>query len=296
MPHLLRLLMASCACLVGLVVLVGLARELGAAASRAEPEPAVATTAPDGSGSAVAVAAATLAAELERGEHPGMTAFLMSVGGAKLPGYLAPGLPDLRSATKSITALLVGIAIDRGEIPSVDPKVIDLIPEYARELGDDPRKASVTIHHLLTMQSGFDCDDWDEKSPGHEDKMYRRRDWLEFWAGQKMREAPGTRFSYCTGNAVALGRILARATRLPVERYAEAVLFAPLGIAGAKWETWNRGREIDTGGHLRLAPAYLLRLGELVLHGGRLGESRDSRQVVSAEWIARMTTAHTSIP
>lgn len=307
-----RLQQALRVCVAGLVLVSVSPRHLRARAlaqsadSAASRPPGVGTTAlaapaepsarAEPSSGAARAAAATLAGELERGEHAGMAGFAMSVAGVGLPGHAPTGSSDLRSATKSITALLVGIAIDRGEIPSVDARVIDLLPEYARELGSDPRKAEMTIHHLLTMQSGLDCDDWDKRSPGHEDKMYRRRDWLEFWARQEMRDAPGTRFSYCTGNAVALGRILAHATGMQVDRYAEAVLFAPLGIAGAKWETWNRGADVDTGGHLRLAPQGLLRLGELLIRSGRRGEGPDSGQIVSAEWIARMTTAHTAIP
>jgi CubicO group peptidase (beta-lactamase class C family) len=199
---------------------------------------------------------------------------------------------DIRSATKSITALLVGIAIDQGLIPSVDSAVVELLPEYAAQLSADPRKARMRVVDLLTMRSGLDCDDWNRDSPGHEDRMYRQRDWLAFWASTPMRDEPGERFSYCTGNVVALGRILANVSGRPASELARTHLFAPLGITEARWETWNRGRDVDTGGHLHLHPRSLARIGRLLLDGGKV----DGRVVVSERWLATMTAEHSEVP
>jgi CubicO group peptidase (beta-lactamase class C family) len=210
--------------------------------------------------------------------------------------FVAPALaaegPDLRSATKSITALLAGIALDRQLLPSTEARVVDLLPELGPFAADDPRKAAMTFEDLLAMRSGLDCDDWNPKSPGHEDRMYRKGDWIEFWATRPMHAAPGSAFSYCTGNAVAVGRILARATGVPVDRFAEESLFAPLGIRSARWERWNRDRDVDSGGHLRLDPRDLARIGEMVANGGEL----DGRRIVSASWIERMTAERSEIP
>lgn len=237
-----------------------------------------------------------LVAELEQGRHSGIEAFRLRAGGEQYAAWasasLAKRAPDLRSATKSITALLVGIAIDRGQLPGVGAKVIDLLPEYRKQLGDDPRKAAMRLEDLLTMRSGLACDDWDPKSPGHEDTMYRKRDWLEFWASRPMASDPGTRYSYCTGNVIALGRILRNATGTGVDEFAREALFEPLGIKEASWETWNRRRDVDSGGHLRLAPADLERIGRLVVARGGVGE----RRIVSESWIDQMTTEHTAIP
>jgi CubicO group peptidase (beta-lactamase class C family) len=239
---------------------------------------------------------AELTQELERGGHAGIESFILKTDGAIVGRYVAPQLtkkpPDLRSATKSITALLVGIAIDRGEISSIRAKVADLLPNYRDLLTSDPAKAQLTIEDLLTMRSGLACNDWDEKSPGHEDKMYRKRDWVAFWASQPMQASPGERFSYCTGNAIALGAILSNATGVPPDQYAATHLFGPLGITHADWARWNRGKSVDTGGHLRLAPDDLLRVGELVLARGVAGGQR----LVSDEWITAMTTPRAEIP
>src|SRR5262245_42969420 len=103
----------------------------------------------------------TLAGEIERGQHAGFESFIMKTDGEIVAKYVSPALartpPDLRSATKSITSLLVGIAIDRGEIASVHANVADLLPLLAKDLA----KAKLTIEDLLTMRSGLACNDWD---------------------------------------------------------------------------------------------------------------------------------------
>lgn len=242
-------------------------------------------------------AAADIAHELAAGKQVGFESFLMTVDGDEVGRFIAPSLqsapPDIRSATKSITALLVGIAIDRREIDSVDKRVADLVPpRYRNMLLADLRKAAITLRDLLTMRSGLECDDWNPKSPGHEDRMYARRDWVEFWASQAMVHAPGEEFSYCTGNVIAIGLILEQATGQSVDAYANKYLFGPLQIVDVRWERWNKNQHTDTGGHLRLAPETLLRIGSLVLEQGR----HETRQVVSEQWIKEMTTPHVNSP
>jgi CubicO group peptidase (beta-lactamase class C family) len=241
-------------------------------------------------------AATKLATEIARGDHRDVLSFhllrdgrLFAQAGDETTRR-AP--PDLRSATKSITALLVGIALERGHIPSLQSRVADLLPEYGAALQTDERKAAMTLEDLLTMRSGLDCDDWQSQSPGHEDTMYEKRDWLAFWAAVPAREKPGTRFSYCTGNVIALGAIVARGSGMRLDEFASRHLFAPLGIESAKWESWHRGKEIDSGGHLRLSGRDFAKIGELVLAQGEW----QGKRIVSKDWVVRMTAAHTEIP
>lgn len=236
-----------------------------------------------------------IAVELERGEHPGFESFIMQVDGDIVGRAVEPKSnwpPDLRSATKSITALLIGIAIDQGAIPSVQSKVMDLLPTRRRIFEQDPRKAAMTLEDLLTMRSGLDCNDWDPKSPGHEDKMYRQRDWIAFWSEQSMRTDPGKEFSYCTGNVVALGEILASAANMSADAFALKYLFVPINVRRAEWRYWDNKRGVDTGGHLRLEPDDFLKIGEVMLARGMYKQTR----IVSEAWIDAMTQERTDIP
>jgi CubicO group peptidase (beta-lactamase class C family) len=241
-------------------------------------------------------AATKLASEIERGDHRDVLSFHLIRNGQVVAkageDATRRSPPDLRSATKSVTALLVGIALERGHIPSLQARVADLLPEYRDALQSDPKKAAITVEDLLTMRSGLDCDDWDPKSPGHEDTMYEKRDWLAFWAAVPAREPTGKRFSYCTGNVIALGAIVARGSGMRLDEFALRHLFVPLGIDSAKWESWNRGKEVDSGGHLRLPARDFAKIGELVLGQGEW----QGKRIVSKEWVTRMTAAHTDIP
>lgn len=242
-------------------------------------------------------AAQQIAAEIEAGKHKGFESFIMRVddeivASTVIGSYRSNRPPDLRSATKSITALLVGIAIDQGKIASVREKVSSLLPAHEEIFAKDPRKAQITIEDLLTMRSGLDCNDWDPRSPGQEDKMYKQQDWVATWAALPMRTDPGKEFSYCTGNVIALGQVLGVATGISADAFAIKHLFAPLGFARAEWSYWDSKRGVDTGGHLRLIPEDLLKLGELVLARGTYNGVR----VVSEAWIDAMTQERTTIP
>jgi len=88
-------------------------------------------------------------------------------------------LHDTRSATKSITALLVGAAIDRGRLPGAQAKVYDAFGDRHWQQ-PDPRKRAITVEDLLTMSSQLECDDDNAFSSGNEERMYVSADWTRF--------------------------------------------------------------------------------------------------------------------
>src|SRR3546814_846025 len=120
------------------------------------------------------------------GEYPDQHSVLIAKGGRLVVEeyfyeYDAAMPHQLRSATKSFVSALVGIAIDRGLIESVEATVL---PYFADEYGSfqhlTPAKERMTIEDLLTQRSGLDCDDWDADSPGNEVEMGRSSDWVKF--------------------------------------------------------------------------------------------------------------------
>lgn len=204
-------------------------------------------------------------------------------------GHDMATLHDLRSATKSVTSLLVGIAIDRGVLGDVhDPALPYLTRAYPRPSASTTAPV-ITLEHLLTMRGGLACDDRDRRSPGHEDRMMRSRDWTRFFLELPRLHAPGERAVYCTGGVVTLGRIVAEASGTPIAEFAGEALFGPLGILAYAWQTFDGGQQIDTGGHLRLRPRAMAKIGQLVLQRGVW----DQGDIVSGAWIDASTAVQT---
>lgn len=180
-------------------------------------------------------------------------------------GYDAATPHDLRSATKSITAMVTATAIDAGELSTEDPIASWLAADAP---GAPALDAGIRVADLLHMQSGLACDDRDLASPGNEERMYLTADWVRFALGLASVRAPGAAGAYCTAGVVLLGRVVERATGMPFDRLASERLFGPMGIEGATWARFDGGRGVDTGGHLRITPRSLLALGQLLLQRG----------------------------
>ena len=212
----------------------------------------------------------------------------------------ADALRDTRSATKTIAGMLVGIAIDRGEIKSVTTPVFPLLDKKPQQ-NIDKRKSAITLQDFLTMSSILECDDWNDYSRGHEERMYIIEDWLQFvvdlpvrgyapWAKKPGEAKYGRSFSYCTAGVFTLGRAVEGATKTRVEDYAMKHLFAPLGIDKAKWQ-FSPFNEAQTGGGLGLRSRDLLRLGQLYLDGGMA----NGKRIVSAKWVEDSWKPHAQI-
>lgn len=195
---------------------------------------------------------------------------------------------DIRSATKSITSILTGIALDQGAIPHVDRPIMDYLRASYPDIQD---KDSLSLRHLLTMQTGLDCNDQDRRTRGQEDRMYRSQDWVRYFLSVPAVSSPGQTFSYCTGGVVALGEVLAQATNSSVTDFADRFLFAPLQIENYQWAVFDNEKKVDTGGHLLITPQGLAKIGMLVLQEGRWND----QQLVSAEWIQQATQPQTYI-
>ncbi len=201
-------------------------------------------------------------------------------------GYDKDTLHDIRSATKSITSLLVGMAIDQHYLGGTGDTVAQwLAADYP---GAPVLTRGLTLENLLTMRSGLACNDWDGSSPGNEEHMYGAQDWVQFWLNLPAATAPGSTESYCTGNAVALGHILANATHQPVQTFAQANLFGPLDITSARWNTYDNASQTDTGGHVHMRPRDMAKIGQLALQRGQW----NGTQLVSGAWIDVSTSQH----
>jgi CubicO group peptidase (beta-lactamase class C family) len=214
----------------------------------------------------------------------------------------ASTLRDTRSATKSITDVLVGIAIGEKRLSGVDTRVLALLPEHARKLQNpDARKDKITVEDFLTMSSPLECDDWNDASRGNEERMYVIEDWAQFILDLPVRgrmhlgeqpETPpyGRYFSYCTGGVFTLSEVLQKATGVRTDRYAQEKLFGPLRIADAQW-VYSPMNIPQTGGGLRLTSRDLLKIADLYRGGGTWQGAR----IVDEAWVKASTQPHVHI-
>jgi CubicO group peptidase (beta-lactamase class C family) len=228
--------------------------------------------------------------------HDGSVVFEWYVAGTD-----AGTLHNTRSVTKTVTSLLVGIAIERGHIESVHTTISSILPMGEAVANPDPRKDAITVEDLLTMSSLLECDDFNSFSSGNEERMYLTENWSQFaldlpirgfapWV-QRPEDSPyGRSFSYCTAGVTLLGTVLERATGTSVQQFASQHLFSPLGIRGEEWSRTGEGTAM-TGGGLLLTARDLAKLGQLSLDEGRYGDT----QVVPREWVARSTRAHVQV-
>jgi CubicO group peptidase (beta-lactamase class C family) len=196
-----------------------------------------------------------------------------------------PAEPFARaSATTAFLSTLVGIAIDRGEIPGVDEPVLSFFP--GRTIANrDARKEAMTLEDLLTMRSGLEC-----QPVGSMAEMQFSADWVQYVLDLPMVDDPGATFNPCEVNAHLVAAIVQQATGLQAVDYARERLFAPLGIADAAWTADPQGVNLGWAG-LQMDAADTARLGLLYLRGGEW----DGQRVVSADWIAAATRTHVTL-
>lgn len=201
-------------------------------------------------------------------------------------GWKKDRLHMLASNTKSFNSLLVGVAIEKAYIKSVDQRMLDFFPEY-ENLKKDTLKNKITIKDLLTMTSGFQ---WDEQSLPVDDpnnmgvKFDKTEDWLKSALTLPMDTTPSTKYVYCGPNDIILSEIIKRASGQNIAEFAEKYLFEPIGIKEYYWGSKNG--VYDSGGGLKLKSRDIAKYGLLCLNKGKWFD----KQIVSSEWMEEIFT------
>lgn len=199
---------------------------------------------------------------------------------------------SIASCRKSITGLLIGLAIDHGFLDNVSQKVLDFFPDYTFD-NMDAWKRNITIEHLLTMTGGFD---WDESDPPYEDTlnqahvMQSSEDPIQYMLDLPMRSSPGTEWEYCSGGTYLLRAILWNVTGMTPFDFASEYLFDSIG-ASASWKSRLPDNEYALYSTLLMTPRDMAKFGYLYLNGGFW----DGELVVSSEWALKSTETQVSL-
>jgi CubicO group peptidase (beta-lactamase class C family) len=224
-------------------------------------------------------------------ENTGTTAFLVIKGDDILyenyfNGYQRDSIVTSFSIAKSITSLMIGMAIDDGYIHGLEDPVTRYIPDL---LQVDPRYQNITLGHLLSMRSGIAFKDtdipWHDKS-----KAYYHPYLREVVTHLPIAESPGETFVYNTFNPIILGIVLENVTGQSIAEYFESRFWKQLG---AEYDaSWSVDSEAD--GMAKMESGFNARaidfakIGRLILHQGNW----NGEQVISSDWVNASTRIH----
>ncbi len=218
--------------------------------------------------------------EVNKNELPNTHSVLIAKEGklvfeAYFDGYNPHISHDQRSASKSISSAMIGIAIEDKILTGVDQKLYEFIPKEF-QYTKDTLKSKISFEDLLTMSSGLDVD-----GDASENNYQSSDDWLKTTLEAKIVQEPGTGANYGSANPFLLGVSLDQQLQSPLELYMEEKLFAPLGITNYIIQTENTATTPYFGGGMYLTPRDMLKFGQLYLDKGKW----KGKQILSESWV-----------
>ncbi|MBQ0788541.1 MAG: serine hydrolase [Oceanihabitans sp.] len=196
-------------------------------------------------------------------------------------GYNANIPHDMRSASKSISSAIVGIAKDKSLFTNIEQSIFDFLPNKYQTLKDS-LKTEIDIQSLLTMSSGLDADDYtrERKSSASENNYQPTRDWTETVLKATMINKPNTEANYGSANPYLLGIAMDSVISEPLELFIDKYLFQELEISNYIIQTDRNGNPYFGGG-MYLTPKDMLKFGELYFNKGKW----ESKRVLSKKWV-----------
>lgn len=198
---------------------------------------------------------------------------------------------DTRSASKSMASMLVGAAMQAGYDVNDNTPVYETLRGPAE--GRESRKQAMTLQHLLTMASGFYCDDNDADAPGNENTLQEQQDepnWYRYTLDLPMADDPGTNPVYCSANSNLIGAVLTAATGETLLDLFADLIATPLGVKQYYLGLQPTG-EPYLGGGAQWLPRDFMKLGQVMLNGG----TWNGQRIVSKDWAAKSTREQVKI-
>lgn len=184
------------------------------------------------------------------------------------------------SITKSVTAILVGIAADEGKL-KLDDKASQYIPQWQGTTARD-----VTIRDLLSNTSGRH---WDYNTD-YSQMIRRAPDKTTFAVGLRQDNKPGTKWDYNNSAVQTLEAVLQKATGEDVAAYAKKRLLDPIGTRDTTWAHDNAGNTTTYSG-IDSSCHDLARIGYLMMRGGKW----NGQQLVSEQFTKEATSTSSQL-
>lgn len=198
-------------------------------------------------------------------------------------GYTENIPHDMRSASKSISSAIVGIALDKALFKSVNQSIFDFLA-HKYQVQKDSLKSKITIQSLLTMSSGLDAIDYgsnaNPKSPATEENFQRTKDWISSIFSAAMINQPNTKANYGSANPYLLGIAMDSILTEPLALFMDENLFQKLGVSNYIIQADLNGNPYFGGG-MYLTPKDMLKFGELYLNEGQW----NSKRILSKSWV-----------
>ncbi|MDZ7659915.1 serine hydrolase [Fodinibius sp.] len=208
-----------------------------------------------------------------------VTSLLIQQNGKQLAEFYFNGMEkgeptNIKSASKSIISLLVGIAVENGYIKTVNQPIEPYFEDYFNA-NPDSIKESITIKDLLTMRSGLETTSFHNYG-----RWVISDNWIKFALDQPLEKQPGGDMAYSTGTSHLLSVIISKATGMSTRAFAEEYLFHPMNIKLGGWDRDPQGYYMG-GNNMALAPDDMIKIGQMLLNRGRYNGQR----IVSKDWI-----------
>jgi len=203
-------------------------------------------------------------------------------------GYHRDQPHDLRSASKSWVAVLLGAAMQAGVPIRLNTPVYQTMLEAHQEVGPiDPRKRAMTLEHLISMTAGYDCAS--DSAPGNEDVMQSQTaepDWYRYTLDVPMLTAPGDTIVYCSIEPNLAGGMLRKIAGEPLPEMFYRLVARPLQMHNYHLFLSPTGEAYGGGGH-QFVPRDFLKLAQLMVNQGRW----NGRQIMSRDWALKSGSA-----
>lgn len=189
---------------------------------------------------------------------------------------------NIKSASKSIISLLVGIAIEQGVLEDTEQPIRPFFEDYF-QANPDSIKENIIIKDLLTMRAGLETTSFHNYG-----RWVTSDNWATFALDQPMEKQPGGEMTYSTGSSHLLSVILTKAAKMSTKSFAEEYLFKPMNIRDGGWDRDPQGYYMG-GNNLALRPKDMLKIGQMVLNDGTYQGNR----IVSKDWLQKSFKTYT---